>query len=114
MVVDLQKYQALYFQETDLFLAQMHEVLDKKDITTLHRLSHSMKGRSIMMGYPQLGNMGKALEFYFRDIKESKKPMPINLSGVIEPLLNQIKTSLEDIRIGKPEHDMTSFITLLD
>ncbi len=114
MVVDLQKYQDLYFQEADRFLTQMHEELDKKDISTLHRLSHSMKSRSLVMGYPQLGTIGKALEFYFRDINEGTRTAPRDLARVIKPMLDTIKSSLEDIKAGNPEHDMAALITQLD
>jgi chemotaxis protein histidine kinase CheA len=114
MAVDLQKYRALFFQEADHFHAQMHEGLDKKDISTLHRLSHSMKSRSLIMGYTQLGHMGKALELYFRDIDEGKKLLPTDLNGIIEPVMDHIKMSLEDIKVGKPEHDLTAFITSLE
>jgi len=114
MAIDLQKYQALYFQEADLFITQMHEGLKKKDIALLHRLSHSMKSRSLIMGFAQLGQMGKALEFYFRDIKEGKKHLPANLNDIIGPILGYIKTSLDDIKAGKQERDMAPYITELE
>ena len=113
MAIDLQKYQDLYFQEADRFLTQMHEGLVRKDIPTLHRLSHSMKSRSLVMGYPQLGSMGKALEFYFRDIDEGTRIAPRDLARIIEPILDAIKSSLEDIKAGNPEHDMAALITQL-
>ena len=121
MAVDLQKYQDLYFQEADKFLAQMRIELDailahtheSASVKILHRLSHSMKSRSLIMGYEQLGHIGKALEFYFRDIEEGNKTLDAHRLSQIKSALSAVNSSLDDLRAGEPEHDMSSFISEL-
>ncbi|MDA1317272.1 MAG: Hpt domain-containing protein [bacterium] len=119
MALDMQKYKDLYFQEADSFLVQMRTELDallththeSASIKILHRMSHSMKSRSLVMGYEQLGLIGKALEFYFRDIEEGTKVLNAHRLSYIKTIMKAIQSSVDDARNGKPEHDMSSFIS---
>lgn len=121
MTINLHEYKKLYIDTaseklikiTD-GLQKLQNSIDHEVISEIHRLSHSFKSQSLIMGYSQLGLAGKMLETIFLSIKENKISINKNLLTIIKQTVIAMQSSLDHIKKHKGEINIMNDIKSLE
>lgn len=108
----------------DLFLKSAREYIDvlKKNLPLLNsqennesayelfRAVHSIKGQSLLMGYPRLNELCATLQTYFRDLYEKKIQYDPAVFDNLESAFDTLEKLLETIERENNETDLSQNI----
>lgn len=121
MSTDLSSYQELYLETSKEQIQVMKDHLEslKKDISDshataeFHRAAHSLKSKSLVMGFEQLGTVNRQLEAFFLKVKEHEITLTHEYIQMISEILTHIEHALMDIDKSEHEPDLTEDIKTL-
>ncbi len=113
--VDLHDFKILYCQTAQEYISGMkkdaevlsRDVTNKEKAADLFMKAHSLKSQSLVMGYTGIGNLSKAIELLFREIKEDKRLNSISVMGTVQKAIVSMQESLQEIIATGIEGDMT-------
>ena len=121
MPIDLNEYKQLYLKTASDKLSEMTDLLsaveqrhDPKAQADFHRLAHSIKSQSLVMGYYQLGLAGKILEALFRAVQKDQIKLDTNIFEIIKKTLNAMNQSLISIQSQQGELNLSHEIQSLE
>jgi len=121
MHVNLNSYKKLYLDTASAKLSDMTALFEKiaenqdpQAIADFHRLSHSIKSQSLVMGYTQLGLAGKILEALFRAVQKDQIKLDTNIFEIIRKTINAMSQSLIRIRSQQGELNLSHEIQSLE
>lgn len=121
MHVDLNSYKKLYLDTASAKLSEMTILFEKiaenqdpQAISDFHRLSHSIKSQSLVMGYAQLGLAGKILEALFRAVKEDRISLSGEVIQIVRQTITSMKASLQSIQSQTGELNLSKEIQSLE
>ena len=121
MPVDLNEYKQLYLEtaseklsEMTNFLSAVEQNHDPKAQADFHRLAHSIKSQSLVMGYFQLGLAGKILEALFRAVQKDQIKLDKSIFEIIRLTLDAMGRSLKSIRSQQGELNLSNEIQSLE
>jgi len=121
MPVDLNEYKQLYLETASEKLSEMTNFLraieqnhDPKAQADFHRLAHSIKSQSLVMGYFQLGLAGKILEALFRAVQKDQIKLDKNIFEIIRLTLGAMGRSLKSIQSQQGELNLSNEIQSLE
>ena len=78
---DVSSLHAVFFEETDEHLAAIEEVLvrldlaapDTEDLNAIFRAAHSIKGSSVMLGFPEIGALTHIMESLLDSLRKGER-----------------------------------------
>ena len=121
MTVDLNEYKKLYLETAEIKLSEMSALLNSietnhnpQSIADFHRLSHSIKSQSLVMGYTQLGLAGKILEALFLAVKENKIDLRQDLVKLVRQTIFAMDRSLKSIENQQGESSISKEIQSIE
>lgn len=121
MPVDLNEYKQLYLEtaseklsEMTNFLSDIEQNHDPKAQADFHRLAHSIKSQSLIMGYSHLGLAGKILEALFRAVQKDQIKLDKNIFEIIRQTLDAMSRSLKSIQSQQGELNLSNEIQSLE
>lgn len=95
---DLKSYTSLYLKNAVEEVETLRGLIrEGKDIATMHRLAHSLKGQSYFMNLKEIGDFALQLETFFKTILDqgqttlTNPDIPNNTLNRIESLILAIK-----------------------
>ena len=120
--LDLAKYKSLYLKTAREHLIDLKKNLfqlnqnptDQHLIYEVFRLFHSVKSQNYFMGFEKTANFCKALESFFRAIKEGKRNYDPTKSQVIQDTFTKLENSLANIEKDNTEIDLSQDIINLE
>lgn len=120
--IDLAKYKTLYLQTAREHLTDIKKnlvLLDQNKespqlIYEIFRLFHSLKSQNYFMGFGKTAWLCKAVEEYFKSVKDGKTNYQISFSGIILDVIAKLEKSLQSIEIANSEIDFTAEIINLE
>ncbi|MCA9371792.1 Hpt domain-containing protein [Candidatus Woesebacteria bacterium] len=101
-MVNIDDFTSLYFQTSQEQLSEMLETLktlQKKEyneqaIKTMRRLAHTIKGKSLMMGFTTFGTLFKSIEELFRTCQEYHQSIKAALLDELRDVLITMQRQL--------------------
>jgi len=121
MPADLNEYKQLYLETASTKLTNMFDLLQKVELhhdsqaqADFHRLAHSIKSQSLVMGYSQLGLAGKILEALFRAVQNKQIELNEHLYVIIKKTLDGMSNSLKSIQMQRGELNLSKEIQSLE
>lgn len=120
--LDLAKYKSLYLKTAREHLSDLKKNLfqlnqnptDQQLIYEIFRLFHSLKSQNYFMGFEKTANFCKALESFFRAIKEGERTYDPTKSQVIQSTFTKLENSLDNIEKDNKEIDLSADIISLE
>lgn len=120
--VDLATYKNLYLQTARDHLINLRKNLallgadpaNNQEIYEVFRLFHSLKSQNFFMGFEKTAQLCKALEHYFREIKEERKTYDPAVSNIILNFIEKIEGSIDSIDKHNVEIDLSQDIINLE
>lgn len=101
---DLSSFKSLYLQTAKENLQAIKSGLETGDIEAAYRNAHTLKSKSLVMGYQQIGDLAKSIEDALYDVKNKKTTLSqealktlINQAIQIGEILNQVQNDKEKI-----------------
>lgn len=93
---DLKSYTELYFKNAQEKVTLIRSLinLNDADISTLHRICHSLKGQSFFMGHEEIGKKALELEKYFRSLLDNKQLIYQKKDNYVEDTLKDMEMLL--------------------
>jgi len=103
--IDMEKYLPDFIVSVKSDLENINNELlgSNPDISNLHRLFHSLKGKFLFLGFTKTGQLARELEFLLNDIKNSSVQLSDELKKKISQTAKQIKISIQLIESTKEE-----------
>ncbi|HSP47042.1 MAG TPA: Hpt domain-containing protein, partial [Clostridiaceae bacterium] len=120
---DIQKYRALFFEETDEYLQSLNEhlLLLEKDtenmetIDEIFRSAHTLKGMAATMGYTTMTELTHHMENVLELFRSRTLSVTCDAVSVIFSCLDMLSEIVEDLRAENyPEYDITALLAELD
>lgn len=120
---DIQKYRALFFEETDEYLQSLNEhlLLLEKDtenmetIDEIFRSAHTLKGMAATMGYNTMTELTHHMENVLELFRSRTLSVTCDAVSVIFSCLDMLSEIVEDLRAENyPEYDITALLAELD
>lgn len=120
---DIQKYRALFFEETDEYLQSLNEhlLLLEKDtenmetVDEIFRSAHTLKGMAATMGYTTMTELTHHMENVLELFRSRKLSVTCDAVSVIFSCLDMLSEIVEDLRAENyPDYDITSLLAELD
>jgi two-component system, chemotaxis family, sensor kinase CheA len=117
----MKKYLTLFLSEAQENLQTLNQELmvlekepeNKDSATTLMRAAHTLKSSSAAMGFTQISALVHNIEDIFDGIRSGKETFLRSYSDTLFVAFDVITTSLQAIKLGKPEMDTADTIATL-
>lgn len=102
--VNLNDYRELYNSTAKKYLTILKQFVAKKQgnldefyLKEAHRAAHSLKSQSLVMGYNQLGQLCKNIEFFMKTKLDQQTALSVHQMARLTDLVKTIEQSLETI-----------------
>ncbi|QQG40535.1 MAG: Hpt domain-containing protein [Candidatus Levyibacteriota bacterium] len=96
-VTDLSSFQSLYLQTAKENAQALKDGLEKGDIEIAYRNAHTLKSKSFVMGYQEIGNLAKVIEDTLYNIKNNKAVLSQETLKILTDQTTRIETLLFQI-----------------
>lgn len=121
-MINLSDYKQLYLSTSLEYLQDLKTrikqlTIDQADlnaISEIHRLTHSIKSQSLVMGYLQIASLCSVLENIFYEVKEKRLTISENLLNLVSKSLNNLEESLMRIDKENKEIDLLANVRGLE
>ncbi|MFO7710395.1 MAG: Hpt domain-containing protein [Candidatus Woesearchaeota archaeon] len=100
-----EEYLDIFLEETQESidtLNRMDELIASKDYDVLRRTAHTIKGNAALLGFNQLSELSKCIEFTFKKIINNKI-MPDDVSELLKKSVKKVEEETAYIRENKKE-----------
>lgn len=92
-MTDLSSFNTLYIQTAKENVQNLKSGLENGDLELAHRSAHTLKSKSILMGYSEIGNLAKIIEdslYQKNSISEGDKAALLEKNAQIEILIGKL------------------------
>jgi len=118
---DVAQYKALYLKTARQYVTAIKDSLtqlaqspaDQALIAKAHLSAHSLGSQSLVMGFTQIGQLSRTVEYLFYGIKQTNGSVTPEMITAITQVAQTMDTILTDIEQNVAEPDMQQTITAL-
>jgi len=115
--MDLSSYKSLYLKSAREYhgnlvanVPSLSENTPTDVLEILHRSAHSLKGQALVMGYKNVGQLSKTLEFLFKGIINHTVSVNSEITEFIKSATDQLAVSFASIEQSNSEPDLSVLI----
>lgn len=118
---DLSSFKQLYFKTANENITVLKSALEKladnmtdiAAIEEIHRNAHTLKSKSIMMGYPQIGALSKAIEDIFYTMQHGTQQVSQPLIDTLNTAIAGLENCFKTVEANNPEVSLENDISKL-
>lgn len=118
---DVLAFKDLYLTTALENIAQFQEALavlsknltDADALEQAHRAMHTLKSKSLMMGYQSTGAISKTIEEIFYDAKNNSSPLTQEVLRLLESISTKLQSSIQTIKTTDKEIDFSQDVAVL-
>lgn len=87
--------------------------INSENISDIHRLYHSLKGKCLFLGFTQTGELAKQLEYLFAKIKDNPGLLTAPITETIKAVTSQLVQSISAIETTGQENNLQTQIEIV-